>query len=88
MTKLIIFRDLNRENLHGYSFDILPPGTLILKENVLFGMAGYPPLYIRRTPILIDGEPFLVLSQTDYEITESRRENIVHGAIEFMRNLN
>lgn len=83
--KAISFKDLKADNVHGYTREQSPAAnTLVLKEMVFPGAFGYPDMYVRHTRFVHNDEEYLLISQTDYELTDERRLEIVRGAQEFL----
>lgn len=81
--KCITFRDLSVEKMHGYELAPIESDSLVVKEMILPGVKGYPPMYIRHI-YAFHGEPILIISQTDYELSDRKKAEIVTGAIQFL----
>ena len=85
IVKIMTYRDLKDENLHGYKLEGVPtPDGILLKEQVIPGAFGFLPIYIRHVRFLWGAGVALVISQTNYELTELNRLEIVKGARAFL----
>lgn len=86
--KVMAFRDLKIDKRHGYEICTASskPGAQILKEQIVPAFAGFPPLYVRHIKFLFGPEEILVISQTDYELTDMKRAEIFKGARKFLSN--
>lgn len=83
-TKIIIFRDLKIENMHGYELQDLQPDSMIVEAQVIPGMFGFPPVYIQHMSLTHRGERILVVCQTDYEVTSDKTLEVLAGVFEFL----
>lgn len=81
--KCITFRDLSIEKIHGYELTPIESDSLVVKEMIFPGAQGYPPMYIRHIRVFY-GEPILIISQTDYELSDRKKAEIAEGAIKFL----
>jgi hypothetical protein len=81
--KCITFRDLSVEKKQGYELAPIESNSLVVKEMILPAVQGFPPMYIRHIRVF-HGEPILIISQTDYELSDAKKAEIVSGAIKFL----
>lgn len=81
--KCITYRDLSVEKKHGYELTPIESNSLVVKEMILPAAQGFPPMYIRHIRVF-HNEPILIISQTDYELSSSKKAEIVSGAIKFL----
>ena len=89
ITKILIYQDLKDENLHGYRLEQHDPmpGHMLLKEQDIPGAFGFLPIYIRYIQFLWGEEVVLIISQSNYELSDIGRSKIVKGARKFLINL-
>ncbi|MDF5706528.1 MAG: hypothetical protein PUP90_02310 [Nostoc sp. S4] len=82
----IVYYDLNKEAKHGFSSGEIPQSerVLIVREQVIPGAFGYPPMYIRHLKLRYKKRDYPIISMTDYELTEIKRVEIVAGALQFL----
>lgn len=85
--KLIVYHDLAKENKHGYTFESLEitEQSLVVREMIIPGMHGYPPMYIRHLWLNFKGTEYFIISMTDYELTEAKKFQIVKGVVKLLR---
>lgn len=84
--KVVTYQDLHAEKLHGYKLENPEPESLIVKPQIIPGLHGYDRLYIRHI-YLEHPEPVLIVSQTDYELTDEKRCEIIQDALQFLADL-
>ena len=80
MKKIIVFRDLKKENLHGYEIHTWDSNTLVVKPMTLPAAFGQPPLYVRHIVASVG----LIVVVTDRDLTPDRIQEIEKGAIELV----
>ena len=78
--RFIIYRDLANENLKGYSISIAEASSYVVREMVIPGMQGMKPIYIRH----IKADDLFIVTQTNDELTDDIRTEILAGAKEFL----
>lgn len=84
--KIMTYRDLHVDKKHGYEMSAVStkPSDQVLKEQIVPAFAGFPPLHVRHIRFLFGPEAILIISQTDYELTDIKRAEIVKGARKFL----
>lgn len=86
--QIIIYQDLAKDQKHGYSASIVATdNSLIVREMIVPGLHGYPPLYVRHLKVTFNNLPQIIISQTDYELTLAKRLEIIAGAVEFLQQM-
>ncbi|BAZ02263.1 hypothetical protein NIES37_62750 [Tolypothrix tenuis PCC 7101] len=88
-TICLVYHDLVKEKKHGLSEgDTLTDESLVVKEMVIPGMLDYPPMYIRHLNLMFKGKRYFIISMTDYELDETKKQEIINGAEQFVKQLN
>lgn len=82
--RAIAYRDLKAENLHGYESQEIQSGGMVVREMIVPGAFGFPPMYIRHLSLTYAGERVLIICQTDYELTPAKGVEILAGAVQFL----
>lgn len=77
--RIIVYRNLKHDGMHGYQLQSLKADVVVV-EQVLPGKFGYPDLYIRHLYFDLNDQPVLVISQTEYELDDAKRQKIIAGA--------
>lgn len=77
--RIIVYRDLKHDGMHGYQLQSLKANVVVV-EQVLPGKFGYPDLYIRHLYFDLNDTPILIVSQTEYELDDAKRSEIVDSA--------
>lgn len=81
------YHDLKKENKQGFTAGEKPltEESLVVREMVIPGMAGYPDMYIRHIEIIFEEQQYLLISMTDYELDEAKTLEISIGAAKFLK---
>lgn len=82
--KFVTYQDLKFDKRHGYKIEAGNEESLVVKEMILPGAYGFPPMYIGHIPFRYHSEEINLISQTDYELTEPKRREIIRNAIAFL----
>lgn len=82
--KAVIYRDLKHENRHGYQLEEITSDSISVKEQVIPGMYGLQPVYIRHMHLHYVGKSIPIVSQTDYDLSAEKRLEILAGALELL----
>lgn len=82
--KIIVYQDLKHDNRHGYQMHEPQPDGKVVKEGILPAEFGFPAMYIRHMRFSYGGDVILLVSQTDYELDETKKEEIRAGAKRFI----
>ncbi|MEH2200957.1 hypothetical protein [Nostoc sp.] len=83
----LTYHDLEKENKHGFTAgeESLTEKSLVVREMVVPGFAGYPDMYVRHLHLVSIEQQYLIISMTDYEIDEAKRLEICAGAVKFLK---
>ncbi len=73
--KIISYQDLAVDKRHGFVYQDTSSEKeiLVIKEQVFPGAAGYPDMYVRHLKTTFQDEEYLIISQTDYELTPAKK---------------
>lgn len=82
--KAVIYRDLQAEGMYGYELQELRSDSMIVKEQVIPGMHGFPPMHISHLTLTYKGKQRVIVCQTDYELTPAKGVKILAGALKFL----
>lgn len=84
MEKAIIYQDLKTDGFHGYELQELQSDSMILKEQIIPGAFGYPPMHITHLSLTHRGKRVLIICQTDEELTPAKGIEILAGALKLI----
>lgn len=81
------YHDLKKENKHGFTAGDKPltEKSLVVREMVVPGMAGYPDMHIRHIDIIFEEQKYLLITMTDYELDQAKILEISIGAAKFLK---
>lgn len=82
--KVIIYRDLQAEGMYGYELQELRSDSMMVKEQVIPGMYGFPAMHISHLSFTYKGKQIVIVCQTDEELTPAKRVSIFAGAVQFL----
>lgn len=82
----ISFRDADGKK--GYTIEDVKPGSQMLKESIFPGQFGLPDLHIVHLKPIIAGQEYLIISVTEYELTDEKCRAIEQGAVQFYTRRN
>lgn len=80
----VVFQDLKHESKSGYSVHEINSRSRAVRAGVIPGAFGLPPIYCRHLHSSYEGERLLIISQTDEELSDLKREEIINGAIAYL----
>nr|MDZ8016531.1 hypothetical protein [Nostoc sp. SerVER01] len=88
--RIAVYQDLSMENKHGFSIghESATENILVVREGVLPGAFGYPSLYTRHLRSCFNNQPLLIISITDYELTDDKRQEIIRDCEQFLLEQN
>lgn len=82
----LTYHDLEKENKHGFTAgEPLTQESLVVREMVFPGMAGYPDMYIRHLELVFGEQQYLIVCMTDYELNQAKRLEICRAAVKFLK---
>ncbi|MEH2374034.1 hypothetical protein [Nostoc sp.] len=83
----LTYHDLEKEDKHGFTAgeESLTKESLVVREMIMPGMLGYPDLYVRHINLVFREQQYLIISMTDYELSEAKKLEICAGAVKFLK---
>ena len=79
--KVVIYQDLKDEGKQGYRIVEAPDGeeVVVIQQQVIPGLHGKEPTHITH----LKTKHLLIIAQTDYELSITKRKSITRGAVSF-----